>query len=85
MSRVIAAVVSGYLFTYAATGALSRILPLPPADAVVVATLPAFALYSLAMLWAFAARNAWYAWLPLLFAVPLALVAFWPQLQRTLA
>ncbi|MBB4817215.1 hypothetical protein HNP29_000572 [Pseudomonas alcaligenes] len=83
-SRVLAALVGGYAFTYALTAALGRLLPLHPMDAMVVATLPSFALYTLAILWAFAARDAWWAWGGAALALPLAGIGFWPQLLERL-
>ena len=83
--RILAAIVGGYAFTYAFTAALARVLPLPAVDAVWVASLPAFALYTLAMLWAFAARSLWRAWWGVALALPLGLLGFWPQLMERLA
>ncbi len=83
--RILAAIFGGYVFSYAFTAALARLLPLPEQDAVIVATLPAFAVYPLAILWAFACRNAARAWWLLAWAAPLALVGFWPQVTRALA
>ncbi|MBA1195238.1 iron transporter [Pseudomonas entomophila] len=79
LSRSAAALLGGYLFTYAVTAFLARVLPLSPSDAVIVATLPAFVFYTAAILWAFASRDAWRAWAAVALAGPLALVAFWPQ------
>lgn len=84
LSRSAAALLGGYLFSYAFTAALARLLPLGRADAVIVATLPSFALFTLAILWAFAARSAWWAWLPAALALPLAAIGFWPQLLEVL-
>lgn len=85
LSRSGAALLGGYAFSYSSTACLARILPLAPADAVIVATLPAFVFYTLAILWAFASRDALRAWAPLALAVPLALIGFWPQALRWLA
>jgi len=85
LSRSSAALLGGYALSYAASACLARLLPLPPADAVIVATLPAFVFYTAAILWAFASRDAWRAWAPLAAAVPLALVGFWPQALEWLA
>lgn len=85
LSRIVAALFGGYLFTYAFTAALARLLPLPAGDALVVATLPAFLAYTLAVLWAFACRNPWRMWGGLALALPLAAIGFWPQLSRSLA
>jgi hypothetical protein len=85
LSRSAAALLGGYAFSYAATACLARILPLSPADAVLVATLPAFIFYTLAILWAFASRDALRAWAPLALAAPLMLIGFWPQALGWLA
>ncbi|MBD8494382.1 iron transporter [Pseudomonas syringae] len=85
VSRVLAAVVGGYGFTYAFTAALARVLPLDKADAMVSATLLSFAVYTLVMLWVFTCHNHWRAWAGLATAVPLAGIGFWPQLLERLA
>jgi len=85
LSRSSAALLGGYAFSYAATACLARLLPLSPSDAVIVATLPTFVFYTLAILWAFASRDALRAWAPLAVAAPLALVGFWPQALEWLA
>lgn len=85
LSRTLAAVLGGYAFTYAFTAALARLLPLAPNDALIVATLPAFIIYPLAILWSFCCRNATQAWYGVALAVPLAVIGFWPQLMRALA
>lgn len=84
LSRTGAAILGGYAFTYAATAAIARALPLATVDAVVIATLLSFTLYTLVVLWAFAARTAWRAWGVMLLAAPLAVVGFWPQLLEYL-
>lgn len=63
--RAVAAVLGGYGVAFAATAMLALVLPLPPADAVTVATLLSFVIYIAAALWAFAARTAVRAWLGL--------------------
>ena len=57
-ARAMAAVFGGYAFTYAFTACLARLLPLERIDALLVASLPMFVVYTLAVLWAFAARDA---------------------------
>ncbi|AXM95512.1 iron transporter [Pseudomonas plecoglossicida] len=79
LSRCSAALFGGYAFSYAATACVARLLPLSPGDAVIVATLPSFLFYTLAILWAFASRDALRAWAPLALAAPLASIGFWPQ------
>ncbi len=85
LSRSCAALFGGYALSYAASACLARLLPLPAADAVIVATLPAFVVYTAAILWAFASRDALRAWAPLALAMPLTLIGFWPQALEWLA
>ncbi|WP_043203026.1 hypothetical protein [Pseudomonas putida] len=85
LSRSGAALLGGYALSYAASACLARILPLSAADAVIVATLPAFIFYTVAILWAFACRDALRAWAPLALAAPLSLIGFWPQVLEQLA
>ncbi|MGH9161663.1 MAG: DUF3649 domain-containing protein [Vicinamibacteraceae bacterium] len=75
--RIVAAAVGGYAFTSASTAALTVLMPLPKPDAVLVPTMFSFVFYVAAIVWAFAARSAWRAWLGLLaVTVPCAAVAF---------
>ena len=85
VSRSCAALLGGYALSYAASACLARILPLAATDAVIVATLPAFLFYTVAILWAFARRDALRAWAPLALVVPLVLIGFWPQALEWLA
>lgn len=80
-SRIAAALLGGYVFTYAFTAALARLLPMSKADALIVSSLPAFVVYTLAILWAFGCRSAWRAWAGMALALPLAAIGFWPQLM----
>lgn len=84
LSRIIAAVFGGYLFTYAFTAALARILPVDSVDALVISTLLSFAVYTLAILWSFGCRTAWRAWAGAGLAAPLSLIGFWPQMLEHL-
>ncbi|QGZ30392.1 DUF3649 domain-containing protein [Stutzerimonas stutzeri] len=84
ISRTLAAVLGGYVFTYCCTAAMARLLPFAKSDAVVVATLAAFILYTAAILWAFGCRSAWRAWAGLALAAPMAVIGFWPQLLEAL-
>ncbi|GFM83122.1 iron transporter [Pseudomonas cichorii] len=85
VSRIVAALPGGYVFTYAFTAALARLLPLDKVDALVVSTLLSFVVYTLVILWAFSCRSAWRAWGGLTLALPLAAIGFWPQLLEQLA
>ena len=84
LSRTLAAVIGGYAFTYAFTAALARLLPLDDVDSVIVAGLLSFVIYTFAILWAFAARHQWSAWMGAVLAVPLAAIGFWPHLLEQL-
>ena len=65
-SRCVAAIVGGYALATAITVFLSLALPGPRAEVVVFASLMSFVFYLLAVLWVFAAKTAWRAWLWLL-------------------
>ena len=73
LSRIGAAAFSGYAFAAALSILLSRVLPMPKAEAVLTATMLSFALYAGAIVWAFAVRTATRAWVGL--AVPAAACA----------
>lgn len=79
-SRAMAGLLGGYGFSYSATAFLAQVLPLPAQDAVIVASLPSFAFYTGAIIWAFSSRNTWSAWAPAALALPLALIGFWPTI-----
>ena len=83
--RTAAAIFGGYGFTYSFTAALARLLPMADSEAVIVATLPSFLVYGLAMLWAYGCCSVRRAWALLLPAIPLAVFAFWPQVRSALA
>lgn len=52
-SRTLLAIIGGYVLTYAFTAALARLLPLPGADATIIATLLSFIIYLTLILWSF--------------------------------
>ncbi|ABR91018.1 Uncharacterized conserved protein [Janthinobacterium sp. Marseille] len=62
-SRAVAAILGGYAVTALATALLAVILPMVRIDAVLTATLLSFTVYTCAVLWVFAARNAFRAWI----------------------
>jgi len=79
--RLLAASFGGYALTYAFTGTLALLLPVPRPDAVYISAMIAFLPFALAVLWAFAARSAGRAWVVLLAATaPCAMVLLlgWP-------
>lgn len=62
-SRAVAAIVGAYAMAAASTAVLSLALPMPRVDAVMTATLLSFTVYTCAVIWVFAARDALRAWL----------------------
>ena len=75
LSRVVAAVFGGYALATMLPILLSRLMPMPKAEAVITAMLLSFAIYACAVLWVFAARTASKAWRGLL--IPTAVCAVW--------
>lgn len=79
VSRLLAATLGGYAFTYAFTAALGQWLPgLNPYDAGTAATLPCFIIYVCCVLWAFHQRRGFREWLLLPAALPFVLLAWGP-------
>jgi small-conductance mechanosensitive channel len=80
-SRVLAAVLGGYLVAALASVSLSLWLPMARAEAVVIGMLTSFLAYLVAVLWCFACRSAWRAWLglivPSLVLAALSGLAYW--------
>lgn len=64
-SRAVAAIGGGYAVAALATALLATLLSTPRADAVMTATMLSFAIYTCAVIWVFAARTAWHAWIGL--------------------
>jgi len=62
-SRAVAAIVGAYAMAAASTAVLSLALLMPRVDAVMTATLLSFTVYTCAVIWVFAARDALRAWL----------------------
>ncbi|PTU76156.1 DUF3649 domain-containing protein [Pseudomonas mangrovi] len=65
-SRTLAAALGGYALANSLPVALLAMLPMSAADAALSAIQLSFLVYLGAILWAFAARSAWHAWLGLL-------------------
>lgn len=61
-SRIIAAVLGGYALASVSAAALAIWLPMRRVDAVVTASMLAFVIYSVAIMWVFAARSTTRAW-----------------------
>jgi hypothetical protein len=73
--RAFTAIAGGYAFAVVAAIALSRALPVPPAEAVLTGLLSTFSFYAVAVLWVFAVRSTWQACLGLV--LPTLLMAWW--------
>jgi hypothetical protein len=69
--RIIAAVVGGYALAHSLPIAIAAVMPITKAEAALFAIQGSFLVYTAAVIWVFAARNARAAWLGLL--VPTAL------------
>ncbi|VVM60040.1 hypothetical protein PS662_01262 [Pseudomonas fluorescens] len=65
-SRVLAAVLGGYILAALASVSLSLWVPMARADAVVTGMMTSFLAYLGAVIWCFACRSAWRAWLGLM-------------------
>lgn len=64
--RLLAAVFGGYALATLLSLVVAGLFPMPRADAAMTALLLSFAVYTAAILWAFAARSAGRAWAGLL-------------------
>lgn len=71
-SRALAAILGGYGVAALFTGALAMHLPGRRSEATLTAMMLSFAVYAGAVIWVFAARSAWQAWLGL--AIPAAVL-----------
>jgi len=80
-SRVLAAVMGGYVVAALASVSLSLWLPMARAEAVVTGMMTSFLAYLVAVLWCFACRSAWQAWLgmlvPSLVLGAISALAYW--------
>ncbi|MEZ1315961.1 DUF3649 domain-containing protein [Pseudomonas fluorescens] len=84
-SRVLAAVVGGYIVAALASVSLSSWVPMARADAVVTGMMTSFLAYLGAVIWCFACRTASRAWLglsvPCLLLAAVSGLAYW--MERT--
>jgi hypothetical protein len=80
-SRVLAAVLGGYVITALASVCLTLWVPMARAEAVVTGMMSSFVVYLLAVIWCFACRTAWRAWfgltVPSLVLAAFAGLAYW--------
>jgi hypothetical protein len=65
-SRVLAAVLGGYIVAALASVSLTLWVPMARADAVVTGMMTSFLAYLGAVIWCFACSSAWRAWLGLI-------------------
>jgi hypothetical protein len=77
LSRAAAAALAGYAAAAALAIMLSRVLPMPRAEAVLTGMLLSFVFYAAAVLWAFAARSLRLVWLVLLGIAASCAAASW--------
>lgn len=66
LSRVIAGIVGGYILANCLSILLAYMLPIPKADGVLLGIQVSFTIYTAAVMWVFAAKTAFKAWLGLL-------------------
>jgi membrane-bound metal-dependent hydrolase YbcI (DUF457 family) len=72
-SRIVAALLGGYLVAYASAALLTVVLPMSRINRAVTASLLSFAVWIMVAIWVFAARSAWRGWWPVLAAGALML------------
>jgi hypothetical protein len=73
-SRAVAAIVGGYALSALAATVSAIYFPGTRAEAALFGMLLSFVIYTMAVMWVFAVRSAWRAWLGLLLpAIPLAM------------
>ncbi|MFL1528362.1 DUF3649 domain-containing protein [Pseudomonas sp. O230] len=84
-SRVLAAVAGGYIVAALASVSLTLWVPMARADAVVTGMMTSFLAYLCAVIWCFACRSAWQAWLglivPSLVLAAVSGLAYWMGLS----
>jgi hypothetical protein len=79
LSRLLAAAGGGYAFTYTATASLAVLLPATRSEAVLIASMLSFVIYTGAILFAFGAQDLRRVWLGLLLpAIVCAAIGFSP-------
>ncbi|MEI6858804.1 MAG: hypothetical protein V5788_03280 [Shewanella sp.] len=63
ISRILAAIVGGYLVAANACGLIAALLPLPTLDAILVATMLSFAIYAVSVMRTFSLQSPMQVWL----------------------
>ncbi len=76
-SRVVAAVVGGYMLASAMTVLIALIWPLPQAEAVFASVMLGFVWYTLAVIWVFSVKSATRAWLCMVLPTSIVTALCW--------
>lgn len=76
-SRALAAIGGGYALSAFASALLASLLPQPRVEATITATMLSLVIFCCAVLWVFAARNAWRAWGGIVVPTALCALAMW--------
>ncbi|MEP1444574.1 MAG: hypothetical protein ABJK37_00495 [Paraglaciecola sp.] len=77
LSRIIAAIVGGYVFANTTVIILSYLLPGPQYNAVLSGMLASYLFYAFAIMWVFYAKTARKAWLGLLVPIIISAAFLW--------
>ena len=80
-ARVMAALPANYLLTSIVTACIARLLPMPPAEASIAATLFSFALFALIALTAFGMRSIARLWLWMVVAAAVLGGGLWLSIE----
>lgn len=76
-ARALAAVVGGYIVTSQVIAVLALLLPLPPSEAALAATLLSFAIYAAIVLAVFAIRSIARVWIGMFAAMAILQFVLW--------
>lgn len=76
-SRSLAAIAGGYLLANLFVPAFTRVIPMAPRDASQLALMLSFIVFALAVIWAFACRDALRAWAGILFPTAICALILW--------
>jgi hypothetical protein len=76
-SRALAAIGGGYALSAFASALLASLLPQSRVEATITATMLSLIIFCCAVLWVFAARNAWRAWTGIVVPTAVCALAMW--------
>jgi hypothetical protein len=83
-SRAVAAIGGGYVLSALVATVSAIYFPAPRAEAAIFGMLVSFLIYTMAVMWVFAVRTAWRAWLGLLLpSIPLAMAVLFHLYVRS--